>query len=277
MELGLSSFLFEDYKLESKLSLLKEAGIKYIEVKPKEGHFDFQDPKYLEEMAREFKKNGIKVKSMHVPTNGVDISLIEEYDRVWSIREVEKTILALIRLEGEIIVIHPGSKIKDEKERKRRREKSEQSLEEILKFCEQWGIKIALENTLPGKTGDSISEILEIVKKFNSKNLGICLDTGHCNITSSLYNHDGVIECLKEIKDYLCHLHIHDNFGKSDDHYLPFEGNINWKEFTRVLKKIEYKGVFMFEIRKSADNKEKEVLQNIKDIYLNLQKDGIDE
>jgi len=277
MELGLSSFLFEDYKLESKLPLLKEAGIKYIEVKPKEGHFDFQDPKYLEEMAREFKKNGIKVKSMHVPTNGVDISLIEEYDRVWSIREVEKTILALIRLEGEIIVIHPGSKIKDEKERKRRREKSEQSLEEILKFCEQWGIKIALENTLPGKTGDSISEILEIVKKFNSKNLGICLDTGHCNITSSLYNHDGVIECLKEIRDYLCHLHIHDNFGKSDDHYLPFEGNINWKKFTRALKEIEYKGVFMFEIRKSADNKEKEALQNIKNIYLDLQKGEIGE
>lgn len=272
MELGLSSFLFEDYKLESKLPLLKEAGIKYIEVKPKEGHFDFQDPKYLEEMAREFKKNGIKVKSMHVPTNGVDISLIEEYDRVWSIREVEKTILALLRLEGEIIVIHPGSKIEDEGERKRHRERSEQSLEEILKFCEHWGIKIALENTLPGKTGDSISEILEIVKKFNSKNLGICLDTGHCNITSSLYNHNGVIDSLKEIRDYLCHLHIHDNFGKSDDHYLPFEGNINWKEFIRVLKEIEYKGVFMFEIRKSADNKEKEALQNIKNIYLDLQK-----
>lgn len=272
MELGLSSFLFEDCKLESKLPLLKEAGIEYIEVKPKEGHFDFQDPKYLEEMAKEFKKYGIKAKSMHMPTNGVDISLTEEYDRVWSIREVEKTILALLRLEGEIIVIHPGSKIEDERERKKRREKSEQSLEEILKFCEHWGIKIALENTLPGKTGDSMTEILEIVKKFNSKNLGICLDTGHCNITSSLYNHNEVIDSLKEIRDYLCHLHIHDNFGKSDDHCLPFEGNINWKEFVRVLMEIEYKGVFMLEIRKSADNDNQEVLQNIKDIYLNLLK-----
>ncbi len=272
MELGLSSFLFEDCKLESKLYLLKKAGIEYIEVKPKESHFDFQDPKYLEEIAREFKKNGIKVKSMHMPINGVDISLIEEYDRVWSIREVEKTILALLRLEGEIIVIHPGSSIEDEKERKQRREKSEQSLEEILKFCEHWGIKIALENTLPGKIGDSVSEILEIVKNFDSKNLGICLDTGHCNITSSLYNHDGVIDSLKVIRDYLCHLHIHDNFGKSDDHCLPFEGNINWKKFNKVLKEIEYKGVFMFEIRKSTDNDIKEVLQKIKDIYINLLK-----
>lgn len=272
MELGLSSFLFEDYKLKSKLPLLKEEGINYIEVKPKEGHFDYQDPKYLDEISKEFKRNKIKVVSMHMPANGVDISLIEEYDRVWSIREVEKTVLALLRLEGEIIVVHPGSKIEDEKERKKRREKSEQSLAEILKFCEHWGIKIVLENTLPGKTGDNILEILEIVKKFDSENLGICLDTGHCNITSNIYNYCGVVECLPEIKDYLYHLHIHDNSGMEDEHLLPFKGNINWQEFTSVLKEIEYKGVFMMEIRKSVNNKEKETMKNIKNIYLKLLK-----
>jgi len=271
MNFGISTMSLEDYQLKSKLTLLKEAGIKYIEVKPKEGHFNYHDPKYLDEMSKEFKKNGIKVISMHMPTNGVDISLIEEYDRVWSVREVEKTALALLRLGGEILVVHPGSEIEDEKTRKARREKSEQSIEEILKFCEYWGIKIALENTLPGKTGDSIPEILEIVRNFNSKNLGICLDTGHCNITSSLYNHSEVVKCLLGIKEYLCHLHIHDNLGKSDDHYLPFEGNIDWKRFIKSLKKINYQGVFMFELRKKTNNEE--MLRTIKELYLNLFKE----
>lgn len=271
MEFGISTMPLEDYQLKSKLPLLKEVGIKYIEVKPKEGHFNYHDPKYLDEMSKEFKRNGIKVVSMHMPTNGVDISLIEEYDRVWSVREVEKTALALLRLGGGILVVHPGSEIEDEKTRKARREKSEQSLEEILKFCEHWGIKIALENTLPGKTGDSIHEILEIVKKFNSKNLGICLDTGHCNITSSIYSNSGVVECLPEIKDYLCHLHIHDNLAKSDDHYLPFKGNIDWKKFVEGLKEIDYQGVFMFELRKKTNNKE--ILRTIKELYLNLFKE----
>ncbi|MDP2944839.1 MAG: sugar phosphate isomerase/epimerase family protein [Atribacterota bacterium] len=268
MNFGTSTMPLEDYQLKSKLPLLKEAGIRYIEVKPKEGHFDYQDPKYLDEMSKEFKKNEIEVISMHMPTNSVDISLIEEYDRVWSVREVEKTALALLRLGGEILVVHPGSEIEDEKVRKARREKSEQSLEEILKFCEHWGIKIALENTLPGKTGDSIPEILEIVRNFNSKNLGICLDTGHCNITSSLYNHSGVVECLPEMKNYLCHLHIHDNFGKSDDHSQPFEGNIDWKGFIKSLKEVNYQGVFMFELRKKTNNEE--MLRMIKEFYLNL-------
>lgn len=268
MNFGISTMPLEDYQLKSKLPLLKEAGIRYIEVKPKEGHFDYQDPKYLDEMSKEFKKNEIEVISMHMPTNGVDISLIEEYDRVWSVREVGKTALALLRLGGEILVVHPGSEIEDEKMRKARREKSEQSLEEILKFCEHWGIKIALENTLPGKTGDSIPEILEIVRNFNSKNLGICLDTGHCNITSSLYNHSEVVECLPEMKNYLCHLHIHDNFGKSDDHSQLFEGNIDWKGLIKGLKEVNYQGVFMFELRKKTNNEE--MLRMIKESYCNL-------
>src|SRR5665648_1176385 len=93
MNFGISTMPLEDYQLQSKLTLLKEAGIEYLEVKPKEGHFNYYDPKYLDEMSKEFKRNGIKVISMHMPTHGADISLIEEYDRVWSVREVEKTCL----------------------------------------------------------------------------------------------------------------------------------------------------------------------------------------
>ncbi|MBU4511507.1 sugar phosphate isomerase/epimerase, partial [bacterium] len=122
---------------------------------------------------------------------------------------------------------------------------------------------------------DSIPEILETAKKFKSKNLGICLDTGHCNMTSSLYNQCGVVECLPEIKDYLCHLHIHDNFGKSDDHSLPFEGNINWKKFVKGLKEINYEGVFMFELRKKTNNEE--MLRMIKESYINLFKEDKNE
>ncbi|MCJ7813909.1 MAG: TIM barrel protein [Candidatus Atribacteria bacterium] len=94
------------------------------------------------------------------------------------------------------------------------------------------------------------------------------VDTGHCNITSSLYNHSGLVECLPEIKNYLCHLHIHDNFGKSDDHYLPFRGNIDWKGFVKDLKEINYPGVFMFELRKKTNNEE--MLRTIKESYCNL-------
>ncbi len=276
MELGLSTFLFEDYKLLSILPLYREAGIEYLEIKPQKGHFDYQDPEYLHQVARELKKHNLKVKSMHMPVSatGVDISLIEEYDRVWSVREVEKTILALLRLNGEIIVVHPGSTLLGEKERRIRQERSEKSLEEILKFCENWGIKIALENTLPGKTGDNIMDVLSMVKKFNSPNLGICLDSGHYHITTPTKENSDVIECLSELKDYLLHVHLHDNHGKEDEHNLPGEGNIDWNSLMKGLRKINYQGIMMFEIRKKNNPPGKEILEKLKKIYHQLLKDN---
>ena len=70
------------------------------------------------------------------------------------------------------------------------------------------------------------------------------------------------------MKNYLCHLHIHDNFGKSDDHSQTFEGNIDWKGFVKGLKEISYQGVFMFELRKKTNNEE--MLRTIKESYCNL-------
>ncbi|GAB4117532.1 MAG: sugar phosphate isomerase/epimerase [Candidatus Caldatribacteriota bacterium] len=276
MELGLSTFLFEDYKLLSILPLYQEAGIKYLEIKPQKGHFDYQDPEYLHRVARELKKHNLKVQSMHMPVSatGVDISLIEEYDRVWSVREVEKTVLALLRLNGEIIVVHPGSTLSGEKERRIRQEKSEKSLEEILKFCEHWGIKIALENTLPGKTGDNIIDVLSMVKKFSSPNLGICLDSGHYHITTSTKENSEVIDCFSKLKDYLLHVHLHDNQGKEDEHNLPGEGNIDWSSLMKGLREINYQGIMMFEIRKKNNTPGKEILEKLKNIYLQLLRDN---
>jgi len=76
------------------------------------------------------------------------------------------------------------------------------------------------------------------------------------------------VECLPEIKNYLCHLHVHDNSGKNDDHYFPFEGNIDWKKFVEGLKEINYQGVFMFELRKKTNNEK--MLRTIKESYYNL-------
>ena len=43
-------------------------------------------------------------------------------------------------------------------------------------------------------------------------------------------------------------LHIHDNNGHyRDDHLIPGDGSIDWKEFLEVLHAIAYKGEFVLE------------------------------
>jgi sugar phosphate isomerase/epimerase len=52
---------------------------------------------------------------------------------------------------------------------------------------------------------------------------------------------------------------------------MLFEGNIDWKGFVKVLKKINYQGVFMFELRKKTNNEK--TLRTIIKSYLNLFKE----
>jgi len=259
MELGVSTTIVEDKDLIPQLPLLAKYGIKNIEIRAKSGHFDYEDDKKVDLLAKKLKEFGIKAYSMHMPSKKVDISQEEEWDRVWSIREIEKAALALNKLGGKILVVHPGGEVKEDRDR--RVEKSLESLAELLDFCKEWGLRLAVENTLPGRVGDKVEELLSLVNKFNSSHMGICLDTGHINIEGN------PLEAVKKAGPKLIHLHIQDNLGKNDDHFLPGKGNINWKELINLLLQIKYKGIFMFETLRDKGESLDELLVQTKAIF----------
>ena len=81
------------------------------------------------------------------------------------------------------------------------------------------------------------------MKKIDSQYFRVCLDTGHCAVTKS-----DPAEAVRLIgADYLRVLHVHDNDGRGDFHWLPCTGVINWEEFSRALHDIGFGGVFSLE------------------------------
>ncbi len=254
MQFGVSAIIIEDKDLISQLSTLAKCRVKNIEIRGKPGHFDYEDYRKVDLLAEKLKEFDIRAYSMHMPGGKADISQEEERDRVWSIREIEKAGLTLSKLGGEILVVHPGGEARGDRDRRIKR--SLESLEELLDFCKEWGLKLALENTPPGGIGNKIEELLSLVNKFNSSRMGICLDTGHINIDGD------PIEAIRKIGPKLTHLHIHDNLGQNDDHFLPRKGNINWGKLTNLLRQIKYEGIFMFEtIRREEENLEELLIQ----------------
>ncbi|PKP57633.1 hypothetical protein CVT91_10175 [Candidatus Atribacteria bacterium HGW-Atribacteria-1] len=254
MQFGVSTIIIEDKDLISQLPTLAKYRVKNIEIRAKPGHFDYEDYRKVDLLAEKLKGFDIRVYSMHMPGGKVDISQVEEGSRVWSIREIEKAGLSLSKLGGKILVIHPGGEVKGDRDR--RIKKSLESLEELLDFCKKRGLKLALENTLPGGIGDKIEELRILENKFNSPLMGICLDTGHINIEGN------PIEAIKKIGPKLIHLHIQDNLGQNDNHFLPGKGNINWRKLTNLLRQIKYEGIFMFEnIRREGENLEELLIQ----------------
>ena len=118
-------------------------------------------------------------------------------------------------------------------------------LKRLAEHIEGRSINICLENlTAPGLCSNA-DEILSIIDKVGSNNLGICLDTGHLNLCE---NRDQA-KFIKTAGKYLKALHIADNDRSTDQHLMPFgKGNVDFFSIVRSLKDIGYDGLFNYEI-----------------------------
>jgi sugar phosphate isomerase/epimerase len=252
---GISTMVYYQKPVEKLLPYLAKEEIDIIELRPKKDHFNPQKISELFKLKKQLEQKKISVRAIHMPVDGVDISHIQTYERIKSVREVEKTVLMAHHLGTDLVVVHPGAKVDNSDDKEKRLALSIESLKEIMDFCQNWKVKIALENTLPGRVGDKWDDIQLIKEKIPSKDLGICLDTGHYLLNYPEIG-QGVLNLDKipiNWQENLLHIHLHDNDSKHDLHLLPQEGYFPWPSFMPFLSKIDYKGVLIFEIKKQKD------------------------
>ncbi|GMQ55808.1 sugar phosphate isomerase/epimerase [Vallitalea sediminicola] len=111
------------------------------------------------------------------------------------------------------------------------------SIKTILDEARRYGIRIAIENTRQ-------EEFFEyILKNIKSDWLGVCYDSSHANLYST-----SICEVLNKYGNRLMALHLSDNDGCTDRHWLPYEGVIDWNEIIIKLEEIEYTGNLSFEV-----------------------------
>ena len=101
-----------------------------------------------------------------------------------------------------------------------------------VETAEKYGVVLALENSVYAQ---HVHYLLENIK---SPNLGFCYDSGHENAYTP--NED----YLSKYGDILVAMHLHDNDGKNDNHFLPLHpmGTVNWQKKLALLKNTELFG-----------------------------------
>ena len=106
----------------------------------------------------------------------------------------------------------------------------------ICDYADKLGIKVAFENT-------KMKGYLEyLLKNIKNDNVGICFDSGHyhCHFKDDFD--------FSLFKDKIFCVHIHDNYGKIDDHLLPYDGTLDYSKVINGLKSANYKGYTTLEI-----------------------------
>ncbi len=129
------------------------------------------------------------------------------------------------------------------------------------------GVVIDFENMpMPALSLATPAQILDFVKMIDSPYFRVCLDTGHCAVTKN-----DPADAVRMIgREYLRVLHVHDNDGKGDFHWLPGTGVINWEEFSKALFDIGFEGVFSLETNVKPDGLDAEELRSKKKALANL-------
>ncbi len=101
----------------------------------------------------------------------------------------------------------------------------------VLEATESFGADLCLENVYDAGP----KQIKTLLDGLGSPRAGFCLDTGHFNVFSEA----PLEEWIGELGGYIKELHLHDNFGRTDDHLPVGEGNFPFHHLFTMLKQYK--------------------------------------
>jgi sugar phosphate isomerase/epimerase len=116
---------------------------------------------------------------------------------------------------------------------------------ELIKKAEQIDCIICLENIYEAAP----APLLTLCKTFQSKFFQHVFDLGHWNI----FGETALSEWISATADYLSHIHLHDNTGRSDDHLALGQGTVPLDQFFRQLGERRQSLTYTLENRSYQD------------------------
>ena len=194
------------------------------------------------------KESGLEIAQMHGPWRRPPRDYTPE-DRADRMKRMKASIEACAYLECENWVIHNIMPFGHEdmllgKEK----ETWEMNLEfftELAKTAHQNGVTICIENMpMPKFSIGAPADTVRFIKAMNDDCFKMCYDVGHAAVIPGV----DPVKTVYEIRDVLRTLHIHDNLGKVDQHFIPFFGVVDWYGVAGALRDIGFDGAFSLEV-----------------------------
>ena len=207
--------------------------------------------RYVEDIARLGERWNVVFRQSHLPY--YDIFAENDEEKVRTMEElIRRSIIASGRLGVRWAVTHPGTVYSAGHDMRVSLERNLEYYSAHLKTARENGVGIALENDFEYRSTPyqrifcaNVHELVELVDAFNDpEHIGACYDFGHGNLCGPFHRQN-----LNVIGHRLRAIHVQDNHGTSDEHLMPFHGNINWQEAMAGLADIGYGGDLTYEIQ----------------------------
>jgi sugar phosphate isomerase/epimerase len=255
MQLGASTLPFRDDRLDRDVVVkMKDTGVEAVEISDYHAGFDYEGSDSFSRLSQVLVDFGLQVNSLHahLKDHDPDCDLTStDPDQRSHVRDAyRRAIHVLQAIGGDILLTHDiaipeaNDPLQAEK-----RVALLMNLKDIAVYAEHRNIRIAVENLGYGYHRVP-TRLVALVEELGQENIGLCIDTGHRNLSGN------PAEAILTAGQHLFTTHIHDNYGKQDEHLLPRRGNIDWSGVMQALQAINYPGVFVYELTHPKDLQE---------------------
>ena len=256
---GVSTHLYHEQRLERQhLTEIAEHGFDAVEVFATRSHFDYHDEEAIRTLKDWLAETHLELHSVHAPITDVfadgrarrmfSTATRDTDARKAALHETAAALEIAKTIPFKFLVVHLGVPVAQQPDSPavsrddNFRDAAIRSIEEIHRMAEPLHVTVALEVMgNPLSTAPALVDILE--RTFDGADLGICMDVGHAHMLGD------AAEAIETTSEYLVTTHVHDNRRQSDDHLVPFQGNLNWAGAMMAFEKIGYDGVLMYEVK----------------------------
>lgn len=219
------------------------------------GVFDLDLPSlraYFDPYKQAAKACGIRIAQMHAPFPS--ITLQGEAVNAYIAMALEKCVALCAHLECPYLVVHPVLyEYEQQLDKQAEWETNMRLYGGLIPALNQYGVTACLENMIVYRKGyvyeASFANMLEsahfidaLNEQAGAERFGFCLDTGHALLLGTDLYHAAC-----QLGSRLKAVHIHDNDGRKDQHFMPYMGIADWPRFLKGLRAIGYQGVLSFE------------------------------
>ena len=207
-----------------------------------------QNMEYMHHLRKVADDAGIICNQAHAPFPSERLG--EDAHNEWMFNLIVKSMEAASILGAKHIVVHPICYVPEGQDLV---QYNVDFYNRLKPYCQQFNIQVALENMFFGSPEgyhpaicSPAENFVDLLDRLDARWFVGCLDVGHCGVIGE----DPVHAIMTLGAQRLKALHIHDNDLVRDNHTIPYQGKLNWKEITAALAQVGYEGDFTYE----ADN-----------------------
>ena len=254
--------IYDTFGIKETFDVLAKAGFEGIDFNNDVDEYssDKHDEHFYRDLTKYAASKGITICQAHAPFPS---SYNDEEKTEKRFKEIVQSMKNAAYLGAPMIVVHPCTHLDFSVDGNPELlfEYNLNFYRRLIPYAEEFGIKIAIENISRNSITSTPERLNRLYDTLNNPVFTVCFDVGHC-----MFQNVDPGEAIRKIGARLVDgcTHVHDNFGDSDTHTLPYYGKVDWEEVMKALAEIGYRGELNYE----ASN-------FIKDVPTDLYVDGL--